>query len=255
MIRSKKQSLKWHGLIWPSVFALAALVLLLELGFWQLARLAWKENLITRISERSQLSFASPAPPEREWPKVTAERDEYRRVTVTGTFRHDREAMCYDLLSETKGQFSGPGYWVLTPLVTPDGVIIFVNRGFVPLDRKNPTTRYEGQISGPITVSGLLRMGEGRSWFTPADDPSHGIWQQRDPVAIAKAYGLERVAPFFIDADSKPNPGGLPQGGETRLSFPNRHLEYAVTWFGLALALIGVFGVFALMQLRGGKRA
>ncbi len=125
----------------------------------------------------------------------------------------------------------------------------------MPLDRKNPATCREGQISGPITVSGLLRMPEGRSWFTPADDPSHDIWQERDPVAIAKAYGLERVAPFFIDADNKPNPGGLPQGGETRLVFPNRHLEYTVTWFGLALTLMAVFIVFAQKQLHGDKRA
>jgi surfeit locus 1 family protein len=231
------------------------LIVLLELGFWQLGRLAWKEDLIARVAERSQLSFAPPAPAESEWPKVTAEHDEYRRVTVTGMFRHDREAMSYDLLSDTKGPFSGPGYWVLTPLATPNGTIIFVNRGFVPLNHKNPATRREGQISGPITVSGLLRMPEGRSWFTPADDPSHGIWQERDPVAIAKAYGLERVAPFFIDADNKPNSGGLPQGGETRLVIPNRHLEYAVSWFGLAPALMAVFIVFAQKQLRGDKRA
>jgi surfeit locus 1 family protein len=104
--------------------------------------------------------------------------------------RHDREAMSYDLLSDTKGPFSGPGYWVLTPLVMPNGTPAFVNRGFVPLDRKNPATRREGQISGPITVSGLLRMPDGRFWFTPANDPSHDIWQERDPVAIAKSYGL-----------------------------------------------------------------
>ena len=92
-----------------------------------------------------------------------------------------------------------------------------------------------------MTVTGLLRMPEGRSWFTPADDPARGIWQERDPAAIAKAYGLARAAPFFIDADDAPNPGGLPQGGETTLVFPNRHLEYALTWFGLALALLAVF--------------
>ncbi len=127
MIRSKKRPPKWQGLIWPCVFVLAMLIVLLELGFWQLGRLAWKEDLIAHVNERSQLSFAPPAPAESEWPTVTAERDEYRRVTVTGMLRHDREAMSCDLLSDTKGPFSGPDYWVLTPLAMPNGTTIFVN--------------------------------------------------------------------------------------------------------------------------------
>ena len=122
---------------------------------------------------------------------------------------------------------------------------MLVNRGFVPLDRMDAATRREGQVAGIVTVTGLLRLPEERSWFTPADDPARGIWQERDPAAIAKAYGLARAAPFFIDADASPNPGGLPQGGETKLVFPNRHLEYAITWFGLAFALLAVFVAFA----------
>jgi surfeit locus 1 family protein len=214
-----------------------------------LQRLAWKEALIARVAMRMQMSLAPPAPAESEWPKVNAEADEYRRVKVTGTFRHDHEALCYALLSDAKGKFSGPGYWVLTPLELAGGTTVIVNRGFVPLERADAATRREGQPAGTATVTGLLRLPEERSWYTPADDPAHGVFQERDPVAIAKAYGLTRTAPFFIDADSTPNPGGLPQGGETRLTFPNRHLEYAVTWFGLALTLAIVFIAFAHKQL------
>ena len=249
MKRSKKQLRKWRGLIWPGLFVFVVLVVLIELGFWQLSRLAWKQDLIAGVAERTQLSFASPAPVEGDWPKLSAERDEYRRVRAAGTFRHDREALCYALLSDANGKFSGPGYWVMTPLELADGTTVIVNRGFVPLDRKDAATRREGQVLGLVTITGLLRLPDGRSWFTPADDPAHNTWQERDPVAIAKAYGLPRVAPFFIDADSKPNPGGLPQGGETRLVFANRHLEYAITWFGLSFALIAVFLVFARNQL------
>jgi len=249
MKRSKKQLPKWRALIWPGLFVFAVLIAFIELGFWQLSRLAWKQDLIARAAERTQLSFASPAPAERDWPKVSAESDEYRRVRVAGTFRHDREALCYALLSDANGKFSGPGYWVMTPLEMADGTTVIVNRGFVPLDRKDAATRRDGQVSGLVTITGFLRLPEGRSWFTPADDPTRNTWQERDPAAIAKAYRLERVAPFFIDADLKPNPGGLPQGGETRLVFSNRHLEYAVTWFGLAFALTAVFIVFARNQL------
>ncbi len=240
---------RFRVLIAPGLCALAGLVALSSLGIWQLQRLAWKEELIARVALRMQISFAPPAPAESEWPNVNAVDDEYRRVKVTGTFRHDREALVYALLSEPKGKFSGPGYWVLTPIETAGGAALLVNRGFVPFDRKDAATRREGQVAGIVTVTGLLRLPEGRSWFTPADDPARGIWQERDPVAIARAYGLVRAAPFFIDADDFPNPGGLPQGGETKLVFPNRHLEYALTWFGLALALIAVFVAFAWKQL------
>jgi surfeit locus 1 family protein len=255
MKRRGRKNKNWRALLWPGLFALAALIVLCGLGVWQLQRLAWKQELIARVEERVQKPLPVAAPSEREWQNVTAERDEYRRVTIAGTFRHDREALAYDLLSDAKGKFSGPGYWVLTPLETADGATVIVNRGFVPLERKDAATRREGQVSGAVTVTGLMRMPEGRSWFTPADDPAHGIWQERNPAAIARAYGLSRTAPFFVDADEKPNPGGLPQGGETRLAFPNRHLEYAVTWFGLAFALIAVFIAFARKQLRIRKRA
>lgn len=237
-----------RSLILPSIFALAAFALLCGLGLWQLQRLAWKEALVERISQRAKISSAPP-PAENEWPRVNAEDDEYRRVHASGTLRHDREALVYSLLSAPKGKLSGPGYWVLTPLETADGALLFINRGFVPLERKDPATRREGQVSGTVTVSGLLRLPERRFWFTPADDPARGIWQERDPAAIAKAYGLARASPFFIDADASPNPGGLPQGGETKLVFPNRHLEYAITWFGLALALVAVFIAFIRKQL------
>jgi len=239
-----------RSLIVPVLFTLAGVAMLVALGVWQLHRLAWKEALIARVAARTEAP-AVPAPAEADWPHVTAERDEYRRVTVTGTFRHDREALCYALLSDARGKFSGPGYWVLTPLQLAGGATVLVDRGFVPLERADAATRREGQAAGTVTVTGLLRLPEGRSWFTPADDPSRGIFQERDPAAIAKAYGLLRAAPFFIDADAAPNPGGLPQGGETRLVFPNNHLSYAITWFGLALALIAVFIAFVLKQTRG----
>jgi surfeit locus 1 family protein len=155
------------------------------------------------------------------------------------------------VLSEPKGRFSGQGYWVLTPLELGSGAIVIVNRGFVPIERKDPSTRREGQIEGPVTVTGFLRMPEVGNWFTPANKPARGAWYRRDPAEIARHFSLARAAPFMIDADAAAVPGGLPQGGETRLVFANTHLGYALTWFGLALALLGVFTVFAGQRLRG----
>jgi surfeit locus 1 family protein len=243
-----KKRAKWRVLIGPTIFTLIGLIFLCELGFWQLSRLAWKEDLIARVTAQTVLPPV-PVPPEADWPKVGVAQ-EYLHVTVSGKFDNGREALAYALLSEPKGKFSGPGYWVMTPLVTASGATIIINRGFVPLAHMDAASRAAGRIEGETTVTGLLRLPEKRNWFTPADDIKKAIFQERAPAVLAKAYGLARVAPFFIDADATPNIGGLPQGGETRLVFPNDHLQYAITWFGLALALMLVFLVFAGRELR-----
>ena len=239
-----------RGLILPGILAAVGIAVLAGLGLWQLERRIWKEELILRVEARTRAP-AAPVPLETDWPNIGAARDEYRRVTLRGRFRHRNEALVYTVLSEPKGRFSGQGYWVLTPLETESGAIVIVNRGFVPMDRKDVASRREGQIEGPASVTGLLRMPEEGNWFTPANDTARAAWYRRDPQEIAKAYQLLRVSPFLIDDDVTPNPGGLPQGGETRLEFPNNHLGYALTWFGLAAALAGVFGAFAWQRMRG----
>jgi surfeit locus 1 family protein len=141
----------------------------------------------------------------------------------------------------------------MTPLELPSGASVIVNRGFVPLGSKDPASRAAGQSAGGITVTGLLRMPEQAGWFAPQNDPARNAWYRRDPGEIARTQKLERAAPFTIDADATPNPGGLPEGGRTRLNLPNDHLGYALTWFGLALALAGVFAVFVWQRLKEGR--
>jgi surfeit locus 1 family protein len=238
----------WKSLAVPGAFALAALAVLIGLGLWQLERLQWKDALIAQLAARTSAP-AVPLPRESAWKNVGAG-DEYRRVAATGTFRHDREALLYTVEPE-EHRPGGPGYLVLTPLVLGDGSTVIVNRGFVPLDRKDAATRRQGQVRGSVTVIGLMRLPEERRWFAPANDPAKGAWYRRDPAEIAAALGLPRAAPFVIDADATPNPGGLPAGGRTRLVFSNNHLQYAFTWFGLALALVGVFSAFAWQRLHG----
>lgn len=192
---------------------------------------------------------AVPAPIEVEWPKVNRNSDEYRRVRVTGTFKHEYEVAVFTTLTRPKGKLSGQGYWILTPLVQPSGTIIIVNRGFVPLAFRDPETRKYGLLQGQVTISGAMRMPELANWFTPDNVPSHNNWYRKDPGEIAKVLKMKRVAPFMIDSDGSTNPSRLPQGGETRVDFPNNHLGYAITWFGLAAALAGVFFAFAWQRL------
>ena len=237
------------SLLWPSILAALAFLLLAGLGVWQVERLSWKEGVLAQIDARSrQAPF--PAPPEAEWPSLAPDDYEYRRVAVKGSFEHDHEALIFRPTGHIKGRPDGPGYHVLTPLRLADGSRIIVNRGFVPLDRQEAATRLDGQIREPVTVTGLMRAPESRNLFTPADNAVKRIWYTRDTASIARDLGLQRVAPFAIDADDAGLPGSLPLGGATLINVPNNHLSYALTWFGLALTLAAFFGIFVWRRKR-----
>ena len=136
----------------------------------------------------------------------------------------------------------------MTPLKLATGESVIVNRGFVPDEKQ---TAAANGPSGETTVTGLMRATEERTWFTPADDPASGRWFTRDVAALASALKAQPHAPFFVDADASGGPTALPEGGETLLTFPNSHLSYAVTWFGMALALVGVYAAWVFSTLRG----
>ena len=204
------------------------------LGVWQVERLSWKRELIARVDARVHAAPA-PVPAPANWPTINAADDEYRHVTARGRLLNEKDALVYASTA------LGPGYWVMTPLEQADGVTVLVNRGFVPLDRKDPRTRAEGAVAGEVTVTGLLRIDEPKGTLLRSNVPADDRWYSRDVTAIAASRGLENVAPFFIDADATANPGGLPVGGLTVVRFPDSHLSYAVTWF-----------VLALMSLAGG---
>jgi surfeit locus 1 family protein len=205
---------------------------LVALGTWQLHRRAWKLDLIQRIENRVHAPPVA-APGRAEWPTVTASTHEYRRVRATGVFLHERETL---VRASTELGF---GFWVLTPLRTPDGTLVLVNRGFVPPERRDPATRAAGQIAGETTVTGLLRMTEPGGAFLRANDPSADRWYARDVAAIAAARGLGDVAPYFIDADAASSVPDGPVGGLTVIAFHNNHLIYAITWYALAMMLAG----------------
>lgn len=240
-----------RGRIISVIVLLLAFAALVGLGSWQMERRAWKLELIQQVEARADAP-ARPLPASSQWPALNRATDEYAHVRVTGVFDHAKEALVYTVLSEPNGPLRGPGFSVITPLMLPDGSAVLVNRGFVPTDKRDPATRTAGQVEGPVTVTGLLRFAEEASSFVPDNDPARNAWYRRDPAEIAAARGLTRAAPFMIDADATPNPGGLPQGGETRLVFPNRHLEYALTWYGLAATMLAVVVAVLVSRRRRG---
>jgi len=226
----------FRPLLWPTVFSLPMLLICLALGAWQVERLFWKKDL---IAQRQAAVAAAPA----AVPKSLAQaRDmEFRHVSDEGVFLNDKEIF---LGATSEG--GGQGYQVLTPLLEPAGRTVFVNRGYIPAELKDPAKRAAGQITGTIRVRGLLRLPPAGkpNWFLPDNRPDLNYWFWVDLPAMSAADKLDRVAPFYIDADATPNPGGWPKGGVTRLTLPNNHLQYAITWFSLAVALIVIYVLF-----------
>ncbi len=224
-------------------------VVLIGLGTWQVQRKAWKEALIAALTERTNAPpIALPA--AKDWPSLDPARDEYSHVKFTAQFDNAAEALVFGSASAFRPDVGGAGYWVFTPARLADGSTVIVNRGFVPESKKDPALRAAGQIAGPVDIVGALRWPDTRHWFTPTDDAAHNLFFLRDPAAIAAAKNLGAVAPFFVEQESPAPPDGLPQPGKLVVTLPDNHLQYAITWYGLAVALVGVFVVWARSSRR-----
>ncbi|MGP4692745.1 SURF1 family protein [Agrobacterium cavarae] len=221
--------------------------LLLALGTWQVKRLSWKLDLIQQVEQRAHAAPVD-APAPSQWASLTNPADyEYRRVRLAGIFRHQDEVQVYTVSD------LGPGYWVLTPLQRDDGSLVIVNRGFVPSDKRDPSTRLEGELPARVEIVGLMRAPETGGLFLRTNDPQNNRWYSRNIAQIADAKSLGTVAPFYVDADATPNPGGLPIGGKTMLVFPNNHLSYAITWYVLAAMTVAA-GWYVTRNLNAPKR-
>ncbi|PLU35373.1 SURF1 family protein [Sinorhizobium medicae] len=220
-----------------SILGLLLIAGLLALGTWQVKRLFWKLDLIARVEQRIGAPPV-PAPPRSDWPNVSPARDEYRHVALHGRFLNDEETLVYAATE------LGAGYWVMTPLALHDGTIVLVNRGFVPMERRDPKARQQGRIEDDVKVTGLMRMNEPKGSLLQSNRPREDRWYSRDVGAIAAARGLSPVAPYFVDADASSIPGTLPVGGLTRVVFPNNHLVYALTWYCLAAMTAGMLVIF-----------
>ncbi|MDP2732512.1 MAG: SURF1 family protein [Hoeflea sp.] len=229
----------WIGLVLLPV----ALAVLVSLGTWQVKRLYWKEALLASIEERSHAEPLTPSAIEEAL--KAGEAIDYRAARASGLFLHDKERHFF---ATFKGQ---SGFYLFTPLELDDGRYLFVNRGFVPYDLKEPATRQQSLITGPQQITGLARarLSQKPSFVVPDNDEAGNLfyWKDLDLMAASAGLSADRVLPFFLDADATPVPGGLPLGGVTVIDLPNSHLQYAVTWYGLALALLAVSG-FAWMK-------
>lgn len=216
------------------VLMLGLTVLFAALGVWQWQRMGEKEALITAVTERTG---AAPVvlPLADAWPTLEASL-EYRPVTATGRFVPEDTVLVFTSLAEPRGQYRGPGYWVVTPLVLEDGGTVFVNRGFIPQARRADFADGGTVDAGEVTVTGLARLSEATGGFTPQPDAPNRIEYVRNIERLSRLAQVAPppFAPVYIDLPAG-DPGTLPQGGETVVEFPSNHFGYALTWFGFAI--------------------
>lgn len=239
----------------PTIFMIVVLTVLVSLGNWQVQRLHWKRDLVTNARERPKQTPV-PAPGPDTWPDFDFDHYNFQPVAVTGRFGAD-EIHVYTVLTKPNGTHRGQGFWIMAPFVTSDGWTLMVNRGFVPGAKKQAQSRPGSEApEGVVELVGLVRRAPKANSFTPDNNVESNEWYLRDPVAIGQHLGVEdaKLAPYSVDLIAGMTPsGGLPQAGETRMNFTNSHLQYAITWYGLALTLIGVYVAFMWTRWRAGK--
>lgn len=253
-----------------ALLAGAALLFLVfcSLGTWQVKRLQWKLDLIERVETRA---YSQPelAPGVEQWPAVQTTTHEYQRVLMRGKWlaKHSTFTQAVTTL--------GSGYWLLTPLETEQGFVVWINRGFVPPRFEDPLSKADPDAT--VQILGLLRTTEPDGGFLRKNDPAANRWYSRDITALNAQHTLGRAAPYFVDAQVGPQPLGVdlenmanasaqsrqamddsgeartnlatiakPVPGLTVLKFKNNHLMYAITWYALALMVAGI--TFWLMR-------
>lgn len=222
-----------------TLVSIAMLAVLLWLGTWQLQRLHWKLGLIAQVNRNLTL------PPVSLDRALTLGKDaQYRRVALTGYFDHAKEVFVYGIAD------GAPVWHVVTPFMTEGGRTLLVDRGIVPEHLRDPHLRRAGEVAGIQYIVGVWRFPDPPGLFTPRPDLAHHNWYLRDVASIAAFDHVKLVAPVIVEADATPIPGGWPQGGHTVVTFRNEHLSYAITWYGLALTLVGVYIAFHVSKGR-----
>lgn len=242
-----------RGAVGFGVFTIAMVVLFIGLGGWQLQRRLEKHTLIAALTERLAAAPV-PLPPPSQWSKLTPDHDEFRRVSFTATYESSLDAMVYSSGSAVRADISGPGTWAFLPARLPTGETVAVNAGFVPntmQDRSSQDRAVALLITNkPVMLTGYIRFPVTAGVLTPDVEHSKRLWFTRDHLAMAGVLGWDKVAPFYIDLEAPVPPNGIPKPGPLRVHLPDDHLQYAVTWFTLAGAVVISFTVWLRKQRR-----
>jgi cytochrome oxidase assembly protein ShyY1 len=240
-------SARRRGIAGLGIFTFLTLALLIGLGVWQLQRRAEKHALIAALTDRLAAAPAALSPPA-QWSALTPVRDEFRRVRFSATYESRPDAMVYSSGSAIREDISGPGTWAFLPARLSSGETIAINAGFVQntmQDRGQQDRAVTRLVTGqPVMLTGYVRFPESAGALMPAENLAKRLWFTRDHRAMARALGWGEVAPFYIDLEQPAPDSGIPRPGPLEVHLKDDHLQYAITWFGLACAVLIAFGVW-----------
>ena len=212
-----------------------ALIVLVGLGFWQLERRDQKHALLAEMTHRMI------APAESfEALLINEDTATFRHATAEGTFENAQESYVFAPRNDDTGTHLG--YKVITPLRLTAGALVMVDRGWVPQEKRDPLLRTKGQVETTVNVRGLLKPAASPGMFTPDPNLNDHIWYVHDIAAMAASFGLKPATTLYLEA-STPTPGG-PTPISDVPELPDNHLQYALTWFGLAIVLVVIYFVF-----------
>lgn len=236
-----------------ALITLVMVSVLAGLGVWQLQRKEQKRALIAALTERlADAPVALPA--AADWPALDPARDEFRRVSFSATFETRPDAMIYSSGSAVRDDIAGPGTWAFMPARLSGGRTVVINAGFVQntmQDRAQQDRAVTRLVTGaPVALTGYIRFSEKPGWLTPNADTTKRLWFLRDHREMAQRLGWGEVAPFYIDLESPVPASGVPKPGPLQVHLKDDHLQYAITWFGLALVVAGAFGFWVAGQRR-----
>jgi cytochrome oxidase assembly protein ShyY1 len=236
-----------------AIFTSVMLMVFIGLGVWQLQRRVEKHALIAALTERLAAAPA-PLPPPSEWGALTPAKDEFRRVSFAATYEPLADAMVYSSGSSVREDISGPGTWAFLPARLENGATVVVNIGFVPNTMQDRTVEDRAVTRlithQPVMLTGYIRFPEAAGMLTPSENPAKRLWFTRDHLAMARALNWQNVAPFYIDLEQPVPANGIPKPGPLEVHLKDDHMQYAITWFTLAAAVVIAFGVWARGQAR-----
>ena len=237
------------------IFATLLFIVLVGLAAWQLQRLQWKNNLIEQ--SKNAVSAKPVTITDIEAGQEYGFNVNFLRARLNGYYRHDLERYVY------RSNKSKPGYHIITPFIEDKGYIVLVDRGWVPQKQRLPKDRADSRKpEGKITITGVTRNhSTGFKLFLPEPDQKKNIWYWYDRESLAKSLpaGLGEMSDgqqaiysalfFQLEPKGEPGAGDVPKILPVTIKLTNNHLQYAITWFALALILL----VMTIYFLRSSK--
>ena len=217
--------------VWLTIFAFPSFLILIILGSWQVQRLSWKSNLISNYNNNFQQ-----APITVKELFKDRKKNKYRRTVIYGEYDHANEIQIIGKTYE-----GNAGFHIISPFILENNEIIYINRGWVPKKYADKKTRKFSLLEDKVRVVGLVRLPQKKGYFVPENEPENGFWFTIIPEELNGHLNIIGEKEFYIDELNIDEKLKLPMPANGKVQVPNNHLQYAITWYSLALGLLIVY--------------